>query len=88
MIQTKGAAACYHAALTELAEAVADARTLAAALSHFEAQLAGAPPDHRRLPQRPPRREGRWMELARGLAREVAVVGDANDPLLYLERRK
>jgi hypothetical protein len=30
----------------------------------------------------------RLEELARGLAKEVAVVGDADDPMLYLERRK
>ena len=29
----------------------------------------------------------RLDELARGLAREAAVMGEAQDPLLYLERR-
>jgi hypothetical protein len=33
------------------------------------------------------RRMGRLEALARGLAKEIAVVGDADDPLLYLERR-
>jgi hypothetical protein len=32
-------------------------------------------------------RARRLEELTRGLAREIAVVGDADDPLLYLERR-